>query len=277
MLDLINCKQGPDPNRIHSTDWDRATQSAVTRAGWHFSAGDQVWENYGQPNHIYFTYHGFVLDENAHDCVRHDESLDTSHPDSNVRRLLPLLPLLLWSTHTRAQSSDLTLHHFPQRLRQELQDAGIYTTTQRFCLTAHSLPRDFLEWIRVTERLGRPGKGQTRRKVLKRAGEIARERLSRYATSIADDEYRLKSECVVAGGAPYTSIAAAAAVAAPPLLLLCFDACCAANACRSSSLGMHALMSIKLRLAEKRILLEIAERHAPAGKSRGGPSAKDEL
>lgn len=85
LLDLINCKEGPDPKRIHSTDWDRNTQSAVTRAGWHFPAGEQVWENYGQPNHIYFMYHGFVLDENVHDCVRHDEALDASHPDSNVR------------------------------------------------------------------------------------------------------------------------------------------------------------------------------------------------
>lgn len=32
--------------------------------------------------------------------------------------------------------------------------------------------------------------------MLRRAGEIARERLGRYSTSIADDEYRLKSECV---------------------------------------------------------------------------------
>lgn len=28
-----------------------------------------MFENYGQPNHVYLTYHGFVLDDNAHDCV----------------------------------------------------------------------------------------------------------------------------------------------------------------------------------------------------------------
>ena len=26
-----------------------------------FKAGEQLFENYGQPNHIYFTYHGFLL------------------------------------------------------------------------------------------------------------------------------------------------------------------------------------------------------------------------
>jgi len=31
--------------------------------------GDQIFENYGQPNYIYFLYHGFILTENAHDCV----------------------------------------------------------------------------------------------------------------------------------------------------------------------------------------------------------------
>lgn len=41
---------------------------------------------------------------------------------------------------------------------------------------------------------------------------------------------------------------------------------------------MHAVMSTKLRLAEKRILLEIAEKHAPAGeKGAASAGAKDEL
>ena len=31
--------------------------------------GDQIFENYGQPNYIYFLYHGFILTDNAHDCV----------------------------------------------------------------------------------------------------------------------------------------------------------------------------------------------------------------
>lgn len=43
--------------------------NAVTYAPWAFTKGSQVYENYGQPNHIYFKYHGFVLDSNTHDCV----------------------------------------------------------------------------------------------------------------------------------------------------------------------------------------------------------------
>jgi hypothetical protein len=42
---------------------------AVTKAPWAFKSGEQLFENYGQPNHIYFSYHGFVLDNNTHDCV----------------------------------------------------------------------------------------------------------------------------------------------------------------------------------------------------------------
>ncbi len=33
--------------------------------------GEQLFENYGQANHIYFTYHGFILPQNAHDCVQY--------------------------------------------------------------------------------------------------------------------------------------------------------------------------------------------------------------
>lgn len=69
LLDLINCKEGPDPYKIHSTTLDSSQQYAVTKASWDFLAGEQLFENYGQPNHIYFTYHGFVLLDNVHDCV----------------------------------------------------------------------------------------------------------------------------------------------------------------------------------------------------------------
>ncbi len=40
---------------------------------WNFREGEQIYENYGQPNHIYFQYHGFTLTEedfgNSYDCV----------------------------------------------------------------------------------------------------------------------------------------------------------------------------------------------------------------
>lgn len=70
LLDLINCVEGPDPEAIHSTVLDDSGNNAITRAAWDFGAGDQLFENYGQPNHIYFEYHGFALESNTHDCVQ---------------------------------------------------------------------------------------------------------------------------------------------------------------------------------------------------------------
>jgi histone-lysine N-methyltransferase SETD3 len=68
LLDLINCKDGPPGSTVHKTDVDDAGVNAVTKAPWDFGAGEQVYENYGQPNHVYFMYHGFVLPENNYDC-----------------------------------------------------------------------------------------------------------------------------------------------------------------------------------------------------------------
>ncbi len=67
--DLINCQQGPDPSRVHGTRMNPEGTHAITKAGWEFKAGEQLWENYGQPNHIYFAYHGFTMQPNAHDCA----------------------------------------------------------------------------------------------------------------------------------------------------------------------------------------------------------------
>lgn len=86
MLDLVNCAEGPDPSRVHATNLDDSLQFAITKADRTYRAGDQIFENYGQPNHIYFTYHGFsltgenhamrvkgashVLPANSHDCAQ---------------------------------------------------------------------------------------------------------------------------------------------------------------------------------------------------------------
>jgi hypothetical protein len=44
---------------------------AVTRAGRAFAPpGAELTEEYGQPGHTYFTYHGFTLWPNRHDCVQ---------------------------------------------------------------------------------------------------------------------------------------------------------------------------------------------------------------
>ena len=76
MLDFINCVEGPEPTRVHRTDMDESYTHATTAASWAFPKGDQVFENYGQANYIYFMYHGFALPvgSNVHDCVHHDIS-----------------------------------------------------------------------------------------------------------------------------------------------------------------------------------------------------------
>ncbi|GMH80612.1 hypothetical protein TL16_g08620 [Triparma laevis f. inornata] len=68
LLDLINCQEGPAGSTVHATNLDSGGKNAVTLAPWSFKEGEQVFENYGQPNHIYFLFHGFVLQSNAHDC-----------------------------------------------------------------------------------------------------------------------------------------------------------------------------------------------------------------
>jgi hypothetical protein len=72
VLDLINCKEGPDATRVHHTQAEihpTGASFAITKAGWAFPAGAQVFENYGQPNWIYFLYHGFSLTKNSRDCA----------------------------------------------------------------------------------------------------------------------------------------------------------------------------------------------------------------
>jgi len=91
MLDMINCLEGPDPEVVHKTDLDATGKYADTFAPWDFNTGDEVFENYGQANHIYFVYHGFILEENTHDCVF--MSLPTSlYPNSQLNQFFPKRP-----------------------------------------------------------------------------------------------------------------------------------------------------------------------------------------
>jgi hypothetical protein len=69
LLDMINCRQGPNGNRVHSTKRG-ASNRADTYAPWTFNVGDQVFENYGQPNPTYFLWHGFAVEPNMHDCAQ---------------------------------------------------------------------------------------------------------------------------------------------------------------------------------------------------------------
>ena len=112
MLDFVNCAEGPDPTKVHSTSLQESLLSgftesyAVTKAAWAFSAGEQVLENYGQANHIYFTYHGFALEDgaNTHDCVHLEFSLT---PDE-VQRIdwtSPAVRAVAQELRMRAQDS----------------------------------------------------------------------------------------------------------------------------------------------------------------------------
>ena len=56
----------PNPNR---SDHNYQSDTAETRSSWSFRRGEQVLENYGQPNSIYFKYHGFWVPKNTHNCV----------------------------------------------------------------------------------------------------------------------------------------------------------------------------------------------------------------
>jgi hypothetical protein len=69
LLDMINCKEGPGraARRIHQTVRDG--NRALTKAPWAFAAGEQVFENYGQPNPSYMLYHGYAMHPNVHDCA----------------------------------------------------------------------------------------------------------------------------------------------------------------------------------------------------------------
>ena len=89
MLDLINCSSVSNfftfeyksdkltvylhfpikkPSTIHRTE--RGTGGHIeTKAAIDFGEGDQILENYGQPNYIYMLYHGFTLNDNEYDCA----------------------------------------------------------------------------------------------------------------------------------------------------------------------------------------------------------------
>jgi len=70
LLDNVNCMEGPDPTRVHtSTRSNEYDGAVITRAPWDFDKGSQVFENYGSDNYNNFFYHGFTLMNNTHDCT----------------------------------------------------------------------------------------------------------------------------------------------------------------------------------------------------------------
>merc|ERR1740139_493104 len=73
LLDFVNSFEfhhEGSTNTVHKTELDPENKNyAITKATSSFSKGHQLFENYGQPNYIYFMFHGFVLENNSHDCA----------------------------------------------------------------------------------------------------------------------------------------------------------------------------------------------------------------
>ena len=81
MLDLVNAadsSETPPGGAIHRTvqTTRHGEPMAATPAAWKFDSGKQVLEDYGQPNHVLFLYHGFGLFPNIHDCALLDLRID---------------------------------------------------------------------------------------------------------------------------------------------------------------------------------------------------------
>jgi hypothetical protein len=79
LLDLVNADSVGKP---HGTqiEGQGIENRAVTRASRHVKKGDQLFENYAQPNHLLFTYHGFILEDNPDDCALTRISIDGRAP-----------------------------------------------------------------------------------------------------------------------------------------------------------------------------------------------------
>ena len=92
LLDLVNADNNGEPHktRLVDNDDDSRNVSAVTVSSRHVMKGDEVFENYGQPNYLLFTYHGFILDENSNDCALIDRlPINNSHHHRHQKAVSP--------------------------------------------------------------------------------------------------------------------------------------------------------------------------------------------
>lgn len=107
LLDMVNCADFGVGHAAHRTDLvpSDSGPAALTRASWAFHNGDQVVENYAQPNYIYLLYHGFVLHTNTHDCAHvvlatTDRIAIDALPHVRKRALMERLEALAFRTWT---------------------------------------------------------------------------------------------------------------------------------------------------------------------------------
>ncbi|KAG7383361.1 hypothetical protein PHYPSEUDO_003741 [Phytophthora pseudosyringae] len=106
LLDMVNCQELDSQHKPHHTNLDASGRLAITEASWGFEAGQQVVENYAQPNYIYLLYHGFVLDINSHDCAHFHLELPAATRQRAFSALLASLELYSWTPDVCVSRSD---------------------------------------------------------------------------------------------------------------------------------------------------------------------------
>jgi len=89
LLDLVNCAELKNARGNYTSPHQTSlsVDNAITKATKSFKKGDQVFENYGQANHVYFTYHGFVMNDNSHDCALVDMGIDKSDTAASAHNM----------------------------------------------------------------------------------------------------------------------------------------------------------------------------------------------
>ncbi|KAL9187112.1 hypothetical protein ACHAXT_010832 [Thalassiosira profunda] len=88
LLDLVNADS---IGRAHATtvedSEDGRPSVAVTRASRCVQKGEQLFENYSQPNHLLFSFHGFLLEDNPNACaLLGGLSIDSNDPGARFAR-----------------------------------------------------------------------------------------------------------------------------------------------------------------------------------------------
>jgi histone-lysine N-methyltransferase SETD3 len=106
LLDMVNCQELHAEHKPHHTTLDSSGRHAVTKASWGFESGQEVVENYAQPNYIYLLYHGFVLDSNSHDCAHFHLELPASARQREFSGLLRGLEIYSWTPDVCVAPSD---------------------------------------------------------------------------------------------------------------------------------------------------------------------------
>ncbi|KAL7433632.1 hypothetical protein ACHAXH_002312, partial [Discostella pseudostelligera] len=86
LLDLVNADVVGFAHKTRLEDSGNIGEKvAVTRASRYVNKGDQIFENYAQPNYLLFTYHGFLLEENLSDCALLDDGLFIHRHDPGAK------------------------------------------------------------------------------------------------------------------------------------------------------------------------------------------------